>query len=435
MVYDGRELAPKLGLFDATFIGVGGIIGSAIFLAPSAVMKAHPSPLSAMLVFAFAGLISLFGALAYAELGTMYPDTGGEYLYLRESWGPPWAFLCGWTYFLVTFTGGIATIAVGFASIVASMVPIGAVLAKACAVVLVIALTAINYAGIRIGATVNNLLNVMKLFGIAVMLAATLANPVIPAVDWSWPRGWTLSQFATALVPCLWSFEGWNLIPLVSGEIRNPRRTMPRALTGSLAIVFLVYAASLWIYFHALPVDRIAASTALASDAAIAQLGSRGGMLVGLTMLVALAGCANASVLGCPRLYFAMAKDGAFFRQFAQVHPVFRTPAKALLWQCAWAIALTISGSYESLLAYCTFGSWIFYTMTVAGLLRLRRTQPAKPRPYRMTGYPYTTICFLFVASAFVLSTLVTEPLTSLGGLALIATGLPLYRYLKRRAT
>jgi APA family basic amino acid/polyamine antiporter len=276
-------------------------------------------------------------------------------------------------------------------------------------------------------------MNVVKLGGIAAMLAASIANPAVPAPDWSWPHGWTAAQFGAALVPCLWAYEGWNFIPFVAGEIHKPQRNLPRALAVSIGIVFAVYCASLWIYFRALPLERIAASSAVASDAAIAQLGIAGGTLVTVTMLCALVGCANASVLSCPRVYYAMAKDRVFFRRFTNVHPAFRTPSTALVWQCGWALVLIVSGSYERLLSYCVFGAWIFYAMAAGGVLVLRRRSPHAVRPFRMPGYPYTTVLFVIVAAGFVVSTLVAEPLTSLAGLALVAAGLPVYSFFRRR--
>jgi APA family basic amino acid/polyamine antiporter len=426
------DLARTLGLFDAISIVVGSVIGSAVFLIPSTLLKTNPSPLAAILVLLFAGVLSFFGALAYGELAGMFPSTGGEYVYLRESWGPLWAFLCGWAYFLITQTGGLAAVAAGFAALTGSVFPLGVLASKCCAAGMLIALTALNYFGVKAGARVNNIMTLGKVAGILAIVAAVIWRPTGNAVDWSWPRQWSLPQFAIALVPCLWCYEGWNVVTFVAGEIRNPRRDIPRSLACGLGIVLFVYIVSMWAYAKALPVPRLIASNSVASDAAVATLGSIGGTLVTITMLVSLAGCANATILAAPRLYFAMAKDGLLFRNFAYVHPLYRTPSRALLYQCAWAVILTMTGSYEVLLSYCTFGAWIFYAMVVAGLLLLRSRRFDAPHAYRMWGYPYTAICFLCVAVAFIGSTLLTTPLTSLAGLGLIASGVPFF-YLRHR--
>jgi basic amino acid/polyamine antiporter, APA family len=419
-------------LFDAISIVAGSVIGSAIFLIPSTLLKTNPSPLAAMLVLLFAGVLSFFGALAYGELAGMFPSTGGEYVYLRESWGPLWGFLCGWAYFLITQTGGLATVAAGFAALTGSVFPLSAFAAKCCAAGMLIALTALNYFGVKAGARVNNLMTVAKVAGILLIVGAVMVRPTGNAVDWSWPQHWSVYQFAVALVPALWCYEGWNVVTFIAGEIRNPRREIARALAYGLMIVLFVYVVSMWAYAKALPVSRLVTSNSVASDAAVATLGSLGGTLVTITMLVSLAGCANATILAAPRLYFAMAQDGLLFRNFAYVHPLHRTPSRALLYQCAWAVVLTMTGSYEVLLSYCTFGAWIFYAMVVAGLMLLRKRRPETPRSYRMWGYPYTPVCFLLVAVAFIGSTLLTTPLTSLAGLGLIATGIPFF-YLRRQ--
>jgi APA family basic amino acid/polyamine antiporter len=432
-VLSPRDLARTLSVFDAISIVVGSVIGSAIFLIPSTLLRTNPSPVAAIVVLLFAGVLSFFGALAYAELGAMLPSTGGEYVYLRESWGPLWAFLCGWAYFLITQTGGVATVAAGFAALTGSVFPLGVFGSKLCAAGMLIALTALNYFGVKGGARVNNLMTLAKVAGILLLVVAVILRPTGNAANWDWPQQWSIHQFAVALVPALWCYEGWNIVTFVAGEIRKPQRDIPRSLAYGLLIVLFVYVVAMWSYTKALPVSRMVASSSVAGEAAVATLGPIGGTLVTITMLFSLAGCANATILAAPRLYFAMAKDGMLFRNFGYVHPVYRTPSRALLYQCVWAVVLTLTGSYEVLLSYCTFGAWIFYAMVVGGLLILRTRFPNAERPYRMWGYPYTPVCFLFVATAFIGSTLLTAPLTSLAGLGLIATGIPLFYFWRKR--
>lgn len=413
---------------------VGAVIGTAIFLVPSTILQVNPSPLAAVFLFVFAGVLSYFGALAYAELGAMMPDTGGEYVYLRESWGSLWAFLCGWAYFAVTQTGGIAAIAAGFAALTGSVVPMTPMQAKALAAAMLIALTLINVAGLRLGASVNNVFTLFKVAGLAAMIVAIAFRSGNVAIDWSLPHHWSFAQAGIALVPILWAYEGWNMVTFTAGEIRNPQRNLPRALATGLLIVLVVYTVSVWVYLKALPVSAIAGSSAVAADAAVRVLGPVGGTLVTMTMLAAMAGSLNACILTAPRVYFAQALDGLFFSRFGVVHPKFHTPSFALWAQCVWAVALVWSGSYEALLSYCTFGAWIFYALAVSGVILLRKRRPTAARPFRMWGYPWTAIVFTLVALAFVASTLIQYPATSAAGVGLIASGIPLYWYWRRKA-
>lgn len=430
--HDG--LQRRLTLLDSVSLVLGAVIGSAIFLVPSTVFAANDSPLAAGLIFLFAGVLSWFGAVAYAELGSMFPDTGGEYVYLRESWGTGAAFLCGWSYFLVTQSAGQAALAVGFSSLVGSVVPLGPISFRVCSATLLIGLTVLNIRGVRAGATTGNLLNVCKAAGLlGVIGAALLWHDPVP-IDWSWPRDWTLAQAGLALVPVLWAYEGWNLVTFVGGEVKRPESSLPKALAAGLVAVIAVYLVSLWVYVRVLPVPEIVASEAVAPAVARRVLGDAGGTIVTLTMIVALMGATNAAILAAPRLYYSQSRDGLFYRSFGTLHPKYRTPAAGLVFQCVWAVILSLTGSYEMLLSCCIFVAWIFYALCVAAVFKLRRDHPEQPRPYRMWGYPWTAIAFLLTAGGFVLSTLITRPWTSLAGLGLMATGLPFYwRWRQRR--
>lgn len=423
-----------LSVPDCISIVVGTVIGSGIFLVPSTVLAANPSPLAACVVFVFAGLVSFFGALAYAELGGLFPATGGEYVYLRESWGPAAAFLCGWSYFLVIQTGGIAALAVGFASLLGSIVPLNSVTSRFCSVALLVGFTAINYRGVRSGAWTGNFLSACKVGGLAAMIVAVAFSSRPVPIDWSWPADWRAEQFGLALVPVLWAYEGWNVVTFVGGEMRTPLRTIPRALALGLGLVMAVYVASLWVYLRVLTVPEIVASTAVAPAAAMRVFGSTGGTFVTLTMIAAVVGAVNASVLAAPRLYFAQARDGLLFRSFATLHPVHRTPSRALVVQCVWACVLSLTGSYETLLSWCTLTAWVFYALCVGAVILLRIRQPQLPRPFRLPGYPWTAAAFLATAIGFVLSTLITRPWTSAAGLAISLAGIPFYAVWRRRS-
>ena len=422
---DGLER--RLSLFDSVSLVIGAVIGSAIFLVPATVLGAHPSPLAGGLVFLFAGVLSWFGALAYAELGSMFPNTGGEYVYLRESWGSGTAFLCGWSYFIVTQTAGQAALAVGFSALVGSVTTLGPVTSRLCSAGLLITLTLLNIRGVRTGAVAGNLLNVCKAYGLLGVIAAALFFHDPVPIDWGWPADWTFAQLGLAMVPVLWAYEGWNLVTFVGGEVRRAESSVPKALSAGLGVVIAVYLLSLWVYLRVLTVPEIIASEAVAPAVAQRVLGGAGGTLVTITMIIALAGATNAAILAAPRLYFAQARDGLFFRSFATVHPRFRTPVTGLIFQCVWAVILSLTGSYEALLSCCMFVAWIFYAFCVAAVFKLRREMPDRPRAYKMWGYPWSGAVFIVTAVVFVVSTLVTRPWTSLAGVALMAAGLPLY--------
>ncbi len=428
-------LERRLGLADTASVVVGSVIGGAIFLVPSTILQVNHSPLAAMILFVFAGALSYIGAMAYAELGAMMPWTGGEYVYLRETWGRLSAFLCGWTYFTVTQTGGIAAIAAGFSALARTVVEMNDVSAKLLAAAAIVLFTGINHRGIRMGASANNLLTAFKVGGILIMIVAILTRSDNVTVNWSFPSDWSSGQFGAALVPVLWAYEGWNMATFTAGEIRDPQRNLPRALALGLGLVVVVYTISMWVFLKALPVELIARSKAAASDAALAVLGPVGGRLVTATMLASMAGALSACILAVPRLYYAQARDGLFFHRLAAVHPRYRTPVFALWAQCSWAVVLVLSGSYDTLLSYCTFGAWIFYALAVSGVVMLRRRRPEALRPFRIAGCPWTPLLFTGVAAAFVLSTLIQYPLTSVGGLVMIASGIPLYLYWNRKCS
>lgn len=388
-----------------------------------------------MLAMMFAGVLSWFGALAYAEMGAMFPDTGGEYVYLRESWGPLSGFLLGWSFFAVIQGGGLAALAVGFSTLLGGVMPLTPWAGKLVAVALLMGLTFLNVLGVRQGALLGNAMNLIKLSGLLWMIAAVAARPSAQPLDWGWPAHWTPLQFSAALVPALWAYEGWNMAPCVAGEMLDARRSLPRALGLGLGIVIVVYGASLWVTMRALPVEQIVGTSAAGTTAVQTVLGGGAAIWVTMTILFALVGCTNSCILGAARVYFAQARDGLFFAPFGRVHPRFRTPAFSLVAHGVWSSLLVFTGTYEALISYCTFGAWIFYALVVAGVMLQRRRNPGQARPYRVWGYPWTPLLFLAVAVTFVLSCFITTPGSSFAGLGLILSGIPLYIYWRRRAT
>jgi len=427
-------LARTIGLTDGVLIVVGTVIGSAIFLVPNSVAASLPSAPLIVLVWSATGLLSFFGALAFAELGAMIPATGGQYVYLREAYGPLVGFVSGWALFLVIQTGSIATLAAGFAIYVGYFVPLGAAGAKIASVLLIAALTVVNYRGVRLGVGVQRLFTALKLTGLAVVvISAFLVHPQAHATPAAAaPVSW--SRFGVAMIACLWAYEGWNSLSFVAGEVRDPARNIPRALGAGVALLIAIYLSANLAYMRMLSVPDIAATSRVAARSAELSIGSLGASLVALTILVSIVGAANGSTLTSARIYFAQARDGLFFPSLGRVHPRFQTPHVAIAVQGVWAAVLAVSGSYERLFSYVVFTAWIFYGLAALAVVVLRRRWPDRPRPYRMWGYPATPLLFSGVAFWFVANTIVTTPLSSCIGLAIVATGVPVYYLWARRS-
>jgi APA family basic amino acid/polyamine antiporter len=432
------ELPRKLGLIDALAIIVGSVIGSAIFLVPNTVARSLPSAGLILLVWSLTGVLSFFGALAYAELGAMIPETGGHYVYLREAYGPLVGFLSGWASFLVIQSGGIATLAAGFSIYVSYFVPLGPVAAKLASVLLIAVLTMANYRGVRLGAGVQHLFTFLKLAGISVVVVSAFLGPrhvdTAAASGAASFAGFSWTHFGVAMIACLWAYEGWNCLSFVAGEVKRPERNLLLALGLGTASLIVIYLAANVAYMRVLSVPVIAATQRVAATSAETTMGPIGGTLVSLTILLSIIGASNGAILTYARIYFAQARDGLFFRAVGTVHPRFETPHIAIVVQGVWASVLAISGSYEILFSYVIFAAWIFYGMAVLGVVVLRRKAPDLPRPYKMWGYPVTPLAFAGVAFWFVINTVITTPKSSLIGLAIVASGIPVY-YIWRRKT
>jgi APA family basic amino acid/polyamine antiporter len=376
----------------------------------------------------FAGVVSFFGALACAELGTALPSTGGQYVFLREAYGPLAGFLCGWSLFAVARTAQVAWMAVVFSQYVSYFVPLGAAASKLLGLGAIAGFTWINYRGVTAGALAQKSFTLAKVGGLAILIGSAFlwgghAAPRVAAPA----GGFSLSSFGVALIACLLAYDGWVQLSFVAGEIRDPRRNVLLALALGSAACIAIYLLANLAYLRVLTIPEIAASDHVGAAAAERVLGPAGGTLVSLIILVSIAGTLNGCFLTTPRIYFAQARDGLFFRKFAEVHPRHRTPGFAIAAQGAWASVLLLSGSYETLADYAMFAIWVFYGLMVAGVMVLRRKQPGLVRPYRMWGYPATPLLFLAITCWFLVNMLVTRPGPSLAGLLLIATGIPVY--------
>jgi APA family basic amino acid/polyamine antiporter len=429
------DLPRKLGLLDSTAILVGTVVGSAIFLVPNVVARSLPSVGLILTVWSVSGLLTFFGALAYAELGAMLPATGGQYVYLREAYGPLVGFVSGWASFLVIQSGAVATLAAGFSIYLSYFVKLNRIEAKLASVLLIAVLTAVNYRGVRLGARVQRVFTFLKLAGLTVVVVSAFFGPKHAEVVATAPVAFSWNSFGVAMIACLWAYEGWNCVSFVAGEVKRPERNILRALAlGTVALIAIYLTANL-AYLRVLSVPAIERADRVAATVAETTMGPIGGTLVSLTVLLSIAGAANGAILTFARIYFAQARDGLFFRAVGNVHPRFETPHVAIVVQGVWVAVLALAGSYEILFSYVIFAAWIFYGMAVLGVLVLRRKAPDLPRPYRMWGYPITPLAFAGIAFWFVGNTILSKPGPSAIGLAIVASGIPAYYFWRRTSS
>lgn len=430
---NSADLPRKLGLLDSLSIVVGVSIGGGIFLVPNLIGQELHSIPSILGVWIFAGIISFFGALACAELGAAIPATGGQYVFLREAYGPLVGFLCGWTMFVVARTAQVAWMAVTLALYVSYFVPLSPIASKLLGIAAISLFTWINYRGVTTGAIVQNIFTFAKVAGLLLIIGGAFFFGGKPAAASSVAAGgFLLSNFGVALIAALLAYDGWVQLSFVAGEIRDPQRNVHRALAlGSLACIVIYLLANI-AYLRVLSIPEIAASEHVGASVAERVMGTRGGAVVSLIIITSIIGTLNGCFLTSPRIYFAQARDGLFFRRFGAVHPRHQTPGFAIVAQGLWAFVLLLTGSYETLLDYALFALWLSYGLMVAGVIVLRRTHPDLPRPYRMWGYPVTPVLFLAITAWFLANTLLTRPKPALAGLALIAAGVPIYFFWTR---
>lgn len=442
------QLIRGLGITGAGSIVAGTIIGTGIFLVPSSIAREVDSIGLVFLVWLVGGLLSLAGALSYAELGAALPEAGGEYVFLRRAYGPLWGFLYGWEQFVVGKTGSIATIAIAFAlflgyffgglSAAILHVPFGFFTwslsgTQVISISAIVALTLVNYFGVGLGGAVQIVFTVLKvaiivgLAGLAFLIGQGESGHFSPFL--SAPKGaGTLSAFGAALVGALWAYDGWNNLTMIGSEVKNPERNIPRALifgTGGVMLVYLFVNAA---YFYILPLETVKSSEHVAQDMAHSFLGGWGVVVITVGALISTFATLNASILSGARVAYAMARGGLFFRHVAEVHPIHRTPAKALILQAFMAcLIVAIFGSFEESFTYTIFGLWVFYALTAISVFVLRHKEPNLPRPYRTLGYPWIPATFVALAAVFCANTAVNNPKETGLGLLFMAAGLPFY--------
>jgi APA family basic amino acid/polyamine antiporter len=421
------QLPRKLGLLDTTFIVIGIVIGSGIFLLPNLIARDLPSAFAILAVWVVAGVLSYFGALAYAELGAMMPATGGQYVYLREAFGPGAGFLCGWVFTLAVMPGGIAFLAVSFSIYLDYFIHLTPVMRDMASIILVAVLSAANYIGIQEGAWIQRIFTSAKMAGLALVIGAAVLAPRATSAPTAALRPVSYTGIGLAMTAVLMAYNGWSYVSFVAGEVRNPERNLPRALALGMTAVMALYLCANIAYLKVMSVSAIAASERVGAAVAAHTMGVAGAGVLSAVVLLSIIGAINGCILTGARIPFAQARDGIFFSRFGRVHPRFETPGFAIVAQALWTCVLILTGSYESLAAYTMLSAWIFYTLSVAAVQVLRRKMPDAPRPYRMWGYPYTLWAFVAVSAWFMIDALLNQPKISLIALAIAAAGIPFY--------
>ena len=431
------ELPRKLSFFDGAALLVGSVIGSGIFVVPSLIAHRVPEPGLVIGIWIFSGLLVLCGALTLAELGAMLPQSGGLYVYMREAYGPFWAFLYGWTIMLVVVPGAMAALTSAFLLYLKLFVPMSLWVEKFAGIAVLGSLAFVNARGAKLGAGVQNVFTVIKVAGLLALVALAVVTgrgapshfaPVLPDHF----SGSVLTSIGLAMISTLFAYDGWQFVSFMAGEIRDPRRNLPRSIILGVLIVIAVYVSANLAYIYVLGQPGIGSSERVAADAMSVIVGPAGATIITLVILCSTFGALSANVLAGPRVFFAMGLDGVLFRKLADIHPRYETPATAIWALAIWAGLLTLTGGYEHLITMSQFANWIFFTMIVLSVMVLRRKHPDWERPYRAFGYPFTVIVFVLVSSAFVVNTLVESARSSVMGLGLLLLGVPFYLWSKR---
>jgi len=451
-------LARRLGLTSAIMVVIGSVIGSGIFLTPQSIAATVQIPGIMIFVWILTGILTLAGALTNAEIAGMIPDAGGQYIFFRVTYGDLTGFLYGWTTFIVYQTGSIAAIAVAFGRysgyfinlphfspaleawklpLIGNICPLKDIGVSMVAISAILILAVVNYFGVQFGGLVQDVLTFMKVLAIGgiVVLAFTVGHGSVDHFFplWGAPAsGAVLSAIGVAMIATLWSYDGWNSLTYLAGEVKDPKKNIPIALVVGTVAIILIYVATNLAYLYILPIGEIATSKLVAADVMERIFHGYGGAIISAIVMVSTFGTVNATSMTTARVYFAMAKDRLFFRSLGKIHPRFRTPGRSLLVQGVWASILTLTGTYDQIFTYVIFAGWIFYALGAFAVFILRKKMPDTPRPYRVPGYPYIPIAFIVVATWFVYNTIVEQTADSMVGLFLLLAGIPFYLYWRK---
>jgi amino acid transporter len=457
------ELVRGLGPWASGAIVVGTMIGTGIFLKPAEMAREGRYVSIVFAAWIVGALLSIFGALSFAELGAAIPEAGGEYAYLRRAFGPVWGFLFGWMHSIVGRPSSAASIAAGMMRFMAFFLPgVAAPLftihiaipgltdwikpydfvftwAQPLAVFWLLGMTGVNYLGVRLGGAIQVFLTAIKILSVLIVIGVAFALPSGGAhpADPIWPSAAStglLGAFLAALAAALWAYDGWEDLNLVGSEVQNPQRNFPLALVGGVSLVALIYLLFSTACLKVLPFESVASSQHVASDVVERVIGHGTATWVTLAMVISALGSMNSSILSGARVPYAMARDGIFFKVADGIHPKYRTPGRALLFQGVLASIMALSGTFEELTNLFIFAGWIFYGFAVVALFRLRQTEPDLPRPYRCWGYPWIPGLFVAGALALTFNLWLQRPGRSTIGLLIILAGLPFYRHWKRKS-
>jgi APA family basic amino acid/polyamine antiporter len=456
------ELVRGLGAWASAAIVVGTMIGTGIFLKPAEMAREGRTVSVVFAAWIVGAILSIFGALSFAELGSAIPEAGGEYAYLRRAFGPVWGFLFGWMHSIVGRPSSLASIAAGMMRFAGFLIPaVGVPLftvhigglggwippydfvftwAQPLAVAWIAGMTGVNYLGVRLGGAVQVFLTAIKIMSVVIVIGVAFFSPSGPphAPDPFWPAasestGTIIGAFLATLAAALWAYDGWEDLNLVGSEVADPQRNFPRALVGGVSFVAIIYLLFSAACLKVLPFSSVAASQHIASDVVEHVIGRGAAAWITLAMAISALGSMNSSVLSGARVGYAMARDGIFFKIAGGIHPKFRTPGRALIFQGVLASLMALTGTFEELSNLFIFAAWIFYGFAVLALFRMRRTEPDLPRPYHCWGYPWVPGLFVAGALALTINIWIQRPGRSTIGLLLILAGLPFYKFWARR--
>lgn len=450
----------KLNLLDTTFLVIGAVIGSGIFMTTGFIAEYLPSPGLILIVWLVGGFIAISGALSFAELGAMFPQAGGQYIYIREAYGSWAGFFYGWGFFWFIMCGGIAALAVGFAEYLGYFVPFLSTQSylfqlsvlglnyslstgQLVAVASILILSGVNYFGIKSGIVVQNIFTFLRLASVAAIIIFGLVLGKKSGIlnynqFFSSETGFSLNAFimpfGLALIAVLWTYDGWYSVNCTAEEIKKPERNIPLGLLLGTLTVTLVYFLVNLVYIMALPVDKMKGVARIGELASTQLFGPAVTFIISAAIMVSIFGCLSATVLYGPRVYFAMAEDGSFFKSMTFIHPRYRVPTKALLGQALWSALLCLSGTYQDLYEFVVFALVIFFAATGLSVIVLRYKQPERKRPYRAWGYPILPIFFVLINLAVFFNTVVAQPLKSMIGLIMLFMGIPAFLYWKKKS-
>jgi APA family basic amino acid/polyamine antiporter len=431
------KLARELTLYGLIMVAIGSCIGSGIFVTPSQIAGLIPSPVLILAVWTAGGLITLTGALTFAELGSLFPQAGGIYVFLREAYGGWLGFLYGWAYLVIITSGSIAVLALAFSYYLSFFIPLNDGGKIIISIIAIILLTTLNVLRAKFGEIFSVIFTGLKLLGILIIVGAGFllgsTDHSFIGITFSGSFNSALSSFGVALTGVLFSYGGWQHASFLAGEAKNPSRNVPVAMITGALIVILIYLLVNISYMLLLPVETIKGSERVAAEAVSTVL-PWGGLFVAGIIAISTFGTMGIYTLSAPRIYYAMAEDKLFFSSIAKVHPVFRTPVNAIIAQSAWAIILLLFwGTFEDLITYTVSVEWIFFTLAAAGIFIFRKKMKNEERPYKTFGYPVTPLIFICINIWFIINITVNKPLHMGIGLAFLALGVPFYIFFKRK--